>query len=217
MKNTVRRPFFGVNTKCYIYGEKAISLAVGIDRMAEKYDVDIIYTPCVIDIPAVIQNTSRLIVGSQSMDPIIPGRGMGKILPEALAAAGTRLVYLNHSENPMVYPDIETAIQYAHRLGMLAEVCAGTREDCEAIAKMKPDIICCEEPRCIASGQRSSMQYMKEMFDLIRNINPNILIEQGGSISSEDDVLYAMNAGADGTGATSAIMTAGILLKKQKN
>ena len=41
---TVRKPFFVVNPKSYLYGEQALELAKTADQLAAAYDIDIIFT-----------------------------------------------------------------------------------------------------------------------------------------------------------------------------
>ena len=57
----IKTPYFGVNPKSYIYGDDVIDLAIGCDKLAQKYDVDIFFTAQLIDLPDVIRHTKRLI------------------------------------------------------------------------------------------------------------------------------------------------------------
>ena len=42
----ISEPFFEYGPKCYMYGETLVEMAKGLDKLAEKYDMDI-----VLDIP----------------------------------------------------------------------------------------------------------------------------------------------------------------------
>lgn len=43
-KRTLRTPFFSVNPKSYLFGEEAVQFAIALDQLAEKYDVDVLFT-----------------------------------------------------------------------------------------------------------------------------------------------------------------------------
>lgn len=51
-----------------------LKLAKTIDRVAMKYDVDIIVTPQYTDISLLVQNTERILVFAQHMDSLPVGR-----------------------------------------------------------------------------------------------------------------------------------------------
>ncbi|HBV51811.1 MAG TPA: triose-phosphate isomerase, partial [Clostridiales bacterium] len=85
-----------------------LRLAKEIDRIAVKYDVDIIVTPQYTDIRLLAENTERILVFAQHMDCLPIGRGLGSVLPEAVKAAGAKGVMLNHAEKPL---DRETLVK----------------------------------------------------------------------------------------------------------
>ena len=84
----IRTPFFEIGTKNYIYGDDVLKLAMAADEMAEKYDIDVLFTTPYADIRRVAENTKNLIIIAPYMDTIYPGRGMACVLPESLKAAG---------------------------------------------------------------------------------------------------------------------------------
>ena len=96
-KVELRRPFFVVNPKSYLYGKELIDLAKCADELAIKYDVDILFTAPLIDLKDLIANTTRVIPTAQHMEEIKPGRGMGHICPDALKDAGVKATFLNHA------------------------------------------------------------------------------------------------------------------------
>ena len=53
-KVELRRPFFVVNPKSYLYGKELIDLAKCADELAIKYDVDILFTAPLIDLKDLI-------------------------------------------------------------------------------------------------------------------------------------------------------------------
>lgn len=204
----IRTPYFGVNPKSYIFGQEVYDLAIGCDKLAEKYDVDIFFTAQLVDIPYIVANTRNLIVTSQSMDPIRPGRGMGRVLPNALKEIGIKAVTLNHCENPLTVSQLSLAIEIADEMGFITQVCANSLTDAKAIAEMGPNIIIGEQDSNIASNNISDKKYIEETTNAIKRINPEILVTQAGSVSSTEDVYNILMLGSSGTGGTSSIMLA---------
>ena len=58
----IRTPFFEIGTKNYIYGDDVLELAMAADKMAEKYDIDVLMTTPYADIRRVAENTKNLII-----------------------------------------------------------------------------------------------------------------------------------------------------------
>ena len=50
MKRELRSPFFVLNPKCYLWGEKAYKLGAVAEELAIKYDLDIVYTGSLVDL-----------------------------------------------------------------------------------------------------------------------------------------------------------------------
>lgn len=208
MKRTVRTPFFVVNPKAYLYGDASIALAKHADRLAERYDADIFFTAQAADLFRVKEETKRLIVTAQHMDGIVPGKGMGHVLPEGLKSAGAEAVFLNHAENPMSVNQLARAMARADELELLTIVCADTVEEAQAIAHLHPDIMVCEPASLIGTGRVSGADYMRDTNEAVRAISPATLVLQAAGISTGEDVYRTISAGADGTGATSGIVAA---------
>ena len=208
MKRTIRTPFFNINLKSYIYGQEALELAKVCDELAETYDIDFFYDVQHVDLRLIADNTKNIIVTAQHLDGIMPGRGTGHMLPEAVKDAGARAVLLNHAEDPLEPEALERAIRRAKEMALYTLVCCDTVEDAKRIAALKPDIIICEPTSLIGTGQTSSDDYIRETNEVIRSISEHTLILQAASISSGEDVYRVMMKGADGSGATSGILNA---------
>ena len=189
MKRTIRTPFFNINLKSYIYGREALELARVCDELAEKYDVDFFYDVQHVDLRLIADNTKNIIVTAQHLDGIMPGRGTGHMLPEAVKDAGARAVLLNHAEDPLEPEALERAIRRAKEMELYTLVCCDTVEDAKRIAALKPDIIICEPTSLIGTGQTSSDDYIRETNEVIRSISEHTLILQAASISS-GEALY---------------------------
>ncbi len=206
----IKKPFFEIGPKVYLYGAEAVKLAIAADRISEKYGVDIIFTAQYMDIAPIASATKYIKVFSQHMDAITPGRGVGAVLPEALVAAGAVGVLLNHAEKPLPIDTITATLQRANNLGLMTMVCAGNYEESTAIACLHPDIILAESPLLIGKGQRTQ-EGIKEISRInagIALIDNNILVLHGAGIKDDKDVYEIIHAGAEGTGSTSGILNA---------
>jgi len=204
----IKPPFFEIGPKAYLYGEQMLALAKVIDKVAMKYDVDVIVTPQYTDIKLLADNTERILVFAQHMDYLPIGRGLGSVLPEAVKAAGAVGVMLNHAEKPLTMEAIKKTIERADEVGLGTIVCADTVEDVKEIAKMGPNLIVAEPTNLIGTGQTSDSNYVVETIKTVREINPDIMVLQGAGISNGKDVYNTIKLGAQATGSTSGIIKA---------
>lgn len=207
-KRKIRRPFFVINPKSYLYGEDVVKLAEHADRLAGQYDIDTFFTAQLVDLSKIKERTSHLIVTAQHMDGITPGRGMGHVLAEALAAAGVEAVFLNHAEHSMTVNELARAMARADQTGIMTIVCADTVDEAGAIAQLHPDIMVCEPTSLIGSGRISDESYMEATNHAVKSVCPETLVLQAAGISSGQNVYDAIASGADGTGGTSGIVAA---------
>ena len=207
-KYKLRSPFFVVNPKSYLYGEELRKLAVKADELCEKYDFDCLFTAQLIDLAWVAEHCTHLTPCAQNMESLRPGRGMGHILPEALAAAGVKATFLNHAENPMTVHELASTIARANEVGILTCVCADSVEEAKAIAELHPDIMTCELTSLIGTGQIAGEDYMRASTEAVKAISPATKVLQAAGISSGENVYDAIKYGADATGGTSGIVAA---------
>ena len=204
----IKPPFFEVGPKAIIWGEEMLALAKVIDRTAMKYDLDVIVTPQYTDIKLLADNTERILVFAQHMDALVPGRGLGSVLPEAVKAAGAKGVMLNHAEKPLDMETLERTIRRADEVGLATIVCADTVEEIRQVALLAPNLIVAEPTDLIGTGVASDMGYVRDTIAAVRAINPDIMVLQGAGISGPDDVANVIRAGAQATGCTSGVMKA---------
>lgn len=205
---TIKPPFFEIGPKAYLYGEEMLALAKVIDKTALKYDLDVIVTPQYTDIKLLADNTERILVFAQHMDPLPVGRGLGSVLPEAVKAAGAVGVMLNHAEKPISMETLQETIKRADEVGLATIVCADTLEDVKTIAKMGPNLIVAEPTELIGTGQTSDANYVVDTIKAVEEINPDIMVLQGAGISNGQDVYNTIKLGAQATGSTSGIIKA---------
>lgn len=208
MKRNIRVPFLIVNPKAYIYGEESVELAKICDQLSKEYGLDIIFTAQHVDIQKVADETETIVVTVQHMDGIIPGRGMGHILPEGVRAAGAQAVILNHAEHPLTMTQLCSAMKRARELDMVTIVCSDSPEETKAIAQLEPDMMICEPTGLIGTGSTSDDEYIRMTNQAVRSISEDILILQAAGVSTGADVYRVVMEGAHGSGGTSGILNA---------
>ena len=207
----VRAPVFEIGLKGYLYGADAVRLAQAADRLSRELDVSVIFDPQAVDIPAVARATDRLLVFAQHMDPVAVGRGVGSVLPEALREAGAVGTLLNHSERRMTLGDINRAIVRAREVGLATLVCADSPEEAAAVAQLGPDIVLAEPPELIATSRSAATEmrgFVERSVELVRRIDPGIIVMCGAGVQTPDDVEKMIELGVGGTGSSSGVLKA---------
>ena len=209
MKPKIRTPYFEIGTKNYIYGDKVLEYALAADKAAAKYDIDVLFICPAVEIRRVAENTEHLIVLAPYMDTLRPGRGMADTLPEGLKAAGAQGVVINHCEKPMSLPQMKATIDRSRELDFLVFACADTLDEAKAIAQLHPDIINPEPSGIIGGGNGvSPMSYVRDSIRVIKEIDPDIMVEQAAGITNGQQVYDFIMAGSEAAGAASGIMNA---------
>ncbi len=206
----IKAPFFEIGPKAYLYGRKALELALRADEISARYDVRIIFTPQYMDIYPIAQSAQNLLVFAQHMDSLPIGRGIGSVLPEAVKSAGAKGVLLNHVEKRLSVLQIEETIMRADEVGLASMVCADTPEDAEIMARLRPNIVLAESPALIGAGSRSSADKaeIERINELVWKADRNILVLHGAGIRTAQDVYEVVKCGAVGSGSTSAVVLA---------
>lgn len=205
----ISTPFFEFGPKAYMYGEDLLTLAKEIDKLANKYNMDVIIDPQTTDLRLIAQNTSeRIHVYAQHMDPIMLGRGMGTILPESVKATGAVGVMLNHAEHKLTILEIENTIRRADEVGLASMVCADTEDEICAAASLAPNIIVAEPSNLIGTGNAVGHEYVEACIRLVAKINSEILVLPSAGISCGQDCYNMIRAGAIASGSSSGICKA---------
>ena len=204
----IKAPFFEIGPKSYLYGQDVIDLAIAADKASEKYGVDIIFTPPIVEIARVKAATKHIHVFAPHMDPIVPGRGLADVLPESLVAAGAEGVMLNHVEKPLTLATLKATIKRAEEVGLTTIVCADSIVEAGMIAKLNPDIIVAEPSELIGTGLTSGPEYVAAAAKSVKDVNPDILVLTAAGIANGQDVYNTIIAGADATGSSSGVANA---------
>ena len=210
-------PIFEMGLKGYMYGKRALEFAKAADSISKKYKVPIVFDPQYVDIPKIVEESKNLYIFSQHMDSVKVGRGVGKILPEALKEAGVVRTILNHAEKRITLSEIYKTIKRADKVGLATLVCADSPQEAAAVAQLAPNIILAEPPELIGSGRSVGKlleEFISQTITLLKKINPKIIVCSGAGIRDASDVKEIIRLGAEATGSTSAILTADDPVKK---
>lgn len=201
------QPFLVVNPKSYLFGQELFDLALGADRIASKSSVKIYFTAPFTELARIASSTDHIVVTAQHMDPIKPGRGMGKVSLESLTSIGVFATFLNHAENPLDLSVLRKTIQRTQEVAMTTIICADSPEEAVAVATLNPSIVLAEPTALIGTGQAPDDSYITTTIEAIRKVNPTVQVMIASGVSSPDDVARVIRLGADGTGATSGIIS----------
>lgn len=205
-------PHFQVNFKVYpgTWGDDALAFARTLEEIEAETDARFVLTPQLPDLRTIASETS-LAVTAPYVDAIEPGRGMGKILPEAVADAGADGVVINHAENRDSFADLVRKIERCRELGMDSVVCVDSIEMGRAVAEFDPDSMIFEMPDDISTDRAITQTHpdrVREFLAMIEEENPRTQVLVGGGISTPEDVRLAFEQGAPAAGAASAVSLA---------
>lgn len=203
-----RQPFLIVNPKAYLTGAAVLELAVIADELAGRFDVQVYFTAQHVDLRQVAASTSNLVVTAQHLDPISPGRGMGRILPEGLVEAGVQAVFLNHAEHPLTLAELDAAMGRCESLELATLVCADSERQCRAVAALGPTVIVCEPTARIGTESMDTGDYAERTTRAVKQVDPQVMVAQTAGVTRGTDITRVLALGADGSGGTSGIVNA---------
>ncbi|RJS67708.1 triose-phosphate isomerase [Candidatus Bathyarchaeota archaeon] len=208
----VRTPIIIVNFKTYseATGRRALKLAEDAEKASLESGVCIAVAPQFVDIPPIVE-VVEIPVFAQHIDPIKPGSHTGHILPEAVKEAGAVGTLINHSERRLKLADIDAAVKRARDVGLTSLVCTNNADVSASASALKPDMIAVEPPELIGTGipvSKAKPEVVTGTVDLVKRINPNVVILCGAGITSPDDVSAAITLGTEGVLVASGIVKA---------
>jgi triosephosphate isomerase len=208
----VRTPVILVNFKTYseATGRQAVKLAKTAEKISLETEVCIGLAPQFVDIPSIV-NAVSVPVFAQHIDPMAPGSFTGHILPEAIREAGAVGTLINHSERRLKLADIDAAITRARESDLLSVVCTNNTAVSAAVASLKPDMIAVEPPELIGTGipvSKAKPEVVSGTVDLVKRINPQVVILCGAGITKGEDVAAALRLGTEGVLVASGIVKA---------
>lgn len=209
---TVRKPLVIVNFKTYAegMGKNALKLAKIAEKVSVQSRVYVAVAPQFTDI-AEIAKEVNVPVYAQHVDPIIYGSNTGHVLPEAIKEVGAVGTLINHSERRVPLKDIEASVKRIKEIGLLSVVCADTPEATSKVSAYQPDIVAIEPPELIGTGipvSKAKPEVVKNTVELVRKVNPSVIILCGAGITKGEDVTAALRLGTEGVLIASGIVRA---------
>ena len=209
----VRTPLILVNFKTYseATGKKAVELAKTAEKISLETEVCIGIAPQFVDIAPISQAVS-VPVFAQHIDPIAPvGFFTGHILPESIKEAGAVGTLINHSERRLTLADIDATITRASESNLLSVVCANNASVSAAVAVLKPNMIAVEPPELIGTRipvSKAKPEVVSGTVELVKRINPDVVILCGAGITTGEDVAAALRLGTEGVLVASGVVKA---------
>lgn len=208
----ITTPIIVVNFKTYAEatGKKALELAKNCEKTGLETGICVGVAPQFVDIP-VIAGAVSIPVFAQHIDPIKPGSSTGHVLPEAVKEAGAVGTLINHSERRLKLADIDAAITRAREVGLTSLVCTNNTAVSVAAAALKPDMIAVEPPELIGTGipvSKAKPEVVSDTVELVKKINPKVIVLCGAGITTEEDVAAALRLGTEGILVASGVVKA---------
>jgi len=208
----VKTPIVLVNFKTYTEatGEKAVKLAEAAEKVSLETEVCFGVAPQFVDIP-IIAHAVDIPVFAQHIDPIGPGSFTGHILPEAVKEAGAVGTLINHSERRLKLADIDVAVMRARELGLISVVCTNNSAVSASAAALKPGMIAVEPPELIGTGisvSKAKPEVVTGTVEVVKKINPNVVVLCGAGITNGEDVAAALRLGTEGVLVASGVVKA---------
>jgi len=208
----LQTPLILVNFKTYLEatGKRAVELARKAEKASRETNVQIGVAPQFTDI-ALVAETVEIPVFAQHIDPIEPGSFTGHVLAEAVKEAGAVGTIINHSERQLRLFEIDAAVKIARRKGLVSVVCANNQSISGAVAALNPDVVAVEPPELIGTGipvSKAEPEIVRATVEIVRRVNPKVVILCGAGISCGDDVKAALKLGTQGVLVASAVVKA---------
>lgn len=208
----VRVPIILINFKTYLEstGKNALRLAKIAEEVSLETGVCIGVAPQLADLLLIAREVS-IPVFAQHVDPIAPGSFTGHTLPEAVKEAGAVGTLVNHSEHRLKLADIDATITRAHEVNLVSCVCTNNANVSAAVAALKPDMLAVEPPELIGTGipvSKAKPEVVLSTVELVKKINPAVVILCGAGISRGEDVAAALRLGTEGVLLASGVVKA---------
>ena len=208
----VRTPFVLVNFKTYLQstGKNALKLAKIAEKVSLETEICIGVAPQYVDIPKITKEVS-IPVFAQHVDSISPGRNTGHILAEAIKEAGAVGTIINHSERRLKLTEIEKVIKRVAEVKLISLVCIGSPRLSRKIAGFHPNMVAVEPPELIETGisvSKVKPEVVSRTVELVKSVDPKIVVLCGAGVSTGDDVEAALKLGTEGVLVASGVVKA---------
>ncbi len=200
-------PLIAINLKTYAEatGEKAVALA----KLCESIDKEHIALACqATDINRV--SSVGIDVMAEHVDSAKQGQGTGLVTPEAVKEAGAVGTLLNHSEHRLEREEMEKCIERAKENNLSIILCAEDDKEAEEFANLNVDFIAVEPPDLIG-GDVSVTTRPELVSDSVKKVkakNPDMKVLVGAGVKTKDDIVKALELGAEGVLLASGVVKA---------
>jgi len=187
-----------------------LKLAKTAEKINRETDVCVGVAPQYVDIAPIAQTVS-IPVFAQHIDPVTHGSFTGHVLPESVKEAGAVGTLINHSERRLKLADIDAAVTRAQEAGLVSVVCSNNSAVSAAVAALKPNMVAVEPPELIGTGisvSKAKPEVVSGTVDLVKRVNPKVVVLCGAGITVGEDVAAALRLGTEGVLVASGIVKA---------
>jgi triosephosphate isomerase len=125
--------------------------------------------------------------------------------------AGAVGTLINHSEYRLKLADIEASVAAARGEGLTSIVCTNNVPTTAAASALAPDYVAVEPPELIGSGipvSKADPQVVEDSVRAVQAVNPEVRVLCGAGISKGEDVIAALELGAEGVLLASGVVKA---------
>jgi len=196
-----------VNFKTYqeATGEAALKLAKICQEVSLTSKIEII--PVVQATDLNLLSKAGIKVWVQGLNDVDFGPHTGKILPQAVIAAGAKGVILNHSENKIPPTIIISSVNRLRKINKNFKVlvCCESLTEAQNFISCAPDMIAYEPPELIGGDISVSRAKPEIITDFVSYLK-TIPVLVGAGIHNSQDVIKALSLGAKGILVSSGVV-----------
>jgi triosephosphate isomerase len=208
----IKTPVIVLNEKAYVesVGEKGLELAKISEKVAAERGVSIAICPQQVEL-AKIASAVNIPCFAQHVDAVDPGSQTGFVTLESVKEAGAVGSLVNHSEHRLKIADIDFIINKAASIGLLTIVCTNNIAVSKSIAELKPYAIAVEPPELIGTGRAVSKvdpAIVEDTVKEVKRVDKECVVLCGAGVTNGEDVLAAVELGADGVLLASGVVKA---------
>jgi triosephosphate isomerase len=201
-----------VNFKNYpeVLGEGSVRLAQAVQRVAEELHVEAVVAPP-IPMLSIVAWKVKIPVYSQTVGAESGDKTTGAILIESVRGAGASGTILNHSESTRPIAELRNLIPKIDSVGMDVCLCARTMKEAVRLASLGTKYLAIEPPELIGSGiavSRARPGLIRETVSEVRRAGYKGRVLCGAGIVSGEDVVKALELGAEGVLVASSVVKA---------
>ena len=209
--NNINKPLIVVNFKTYetASGESALSLAKEMEQFVNR-NYRMIAVVSAFDLFSISNNSDKLEVWSQHLDPVGKGSHTGWLEPDLAIHRGAVGTIINHAEHKVSLEHVKEL------MAMLPEnfpicACAADVDEAIALAKLGPTFIAVEPPELIGgdiSVTSADPSIVSNTVAAVKSTNPNVRVLCGAGVKTGADVKKAIELGAEGVLLASGVTKA---------